>query len=146
MDSIIRALVTYAFVWLIFRVTGKRTLSQATTFDFVLLLIISETTQQAMVDDDNSMTNSLLLVLTFFTTDLLLSYVKEWFPRAEKIMDSTPVLIYANDRPIHEHMKKERLDEEDILNAARETRGLERLDQIKYAVLERSGDISIIPK
>jgi uncharacterized membrane protein YcaP (DUF421 family) len=43
-------------------------------------------------------------------------------------------------------MDKERVDEEDIMHAARQSHGLERLDQIKYAVLERSGGITIIPK
>ncbi|WP_241357632.1 YetF domain-containing protein [Escherichia coli] len=43
-------------------------------------------------------------------------------------------------------MQKTRVDESDILEAARELRGLERMDQIKYAVLERSGSITIIPK
>lgn len=43
-------------------------------------------------------------------------------------------------------MNKARADEEDILTAARELQGLERMDQMKYAVLERSGGISIVPK
>jgi uncharacterized membrane protein YcaP (DUF421 family) len=42
-------------------------------------------------------------------------------------------------------MAKERVDVDDVLDAARESQGLERLDQIKYAVLERNGKISIIP-
>ena len=146
MDSVLRAVITYTVVWLVFRISGKRSLSQITTFDFVLLLIISETTQQALVDEDNSMTNSFLLVATFFAIDLGLSLVKEWSPRAEKLLDGTPVLILADGQPIPERMQKERVSEEDILGAARELRGLERLDQIKYAVLECNGEITIIPR
>jgi uncharacterized membrane protein YcaP (DUF421 family) len=43
-------------------------------------------------------------------------------------------------------MNRARVDEHDVLMAARETQGLERMDQIKYAVLEKSGGISIIPR
>ena len=43
-------------------------------------------------------------------------------------------------------MQKERVDEHDILEAARAHEGLERLEQIKYAILERTGQITIIPK
>ena len=64
MESILRGAATYLLVWLIFRITGKRTLAQITTFDAVLLLIISETTQAALTDNDNSFTNSILLILT----------------------------------------------------------------------------------
>ena len=61
-------------------------------------------------------------------------------------MEGLPLIILEEGRPLRDRMKKERVDEEDILTAAREHHGLERLDQIKYAVLERSGGISIIPK
>jgi uncharacterized membrane protein YcaP (DUF421 family) len=43
-------------------------------------------------------------------------------------------------------LSRAEVDEEDILAAARESQGIERMDQIKYAVLERNGGISIIPK
>ena len=146
MDSVLRAIITYAFVWLVFRISGKRSLAQITTFDFVLLLIISETTQQALVDDDNSMMNSFLLVATFFAIDLSLALVKTKSKRTAKVLDGTPVLIFADGEPIREALEYERIDEDDILEAARERRGLERLDQIKYAVLECNGDINIIPR
>ena len=54
MESIVRGIATYLFVWIVFRIAGKRTLAQITTFDAVLLLIISECTQQAMIGDDFS--------------------------------------------------------------------------------------------
>ena len=60
MDSVIRGLVVYLVLLIVFRFSGKRTLAQTTTFDLVLLLIISETIQQALLDNDNSMTNGLL--------------------------------------------------------------------------------------
>ena len=51
MDSVLRAAAIYGFLLVVFRVSGKRSLSQITTFDFVLLLIISEATQQALLGD-----------------------------------------------------------------------------------------------
>ncbi|HEU4590911.1 MAG TPA: YetF domain-containing protein, partial [Steroidobacteraceae bacterium] len=64
---------------------------------------------------------------------------------AERVLDGTPLLIVANGQPIPEHMRKERVDVEDVLDTARETHGLESLQQIRFAVLERNGKISIIP-
>ena len=54
MESVVRVVVMYIFLLLVFRIAGRRTLAQMTTFDFVLLLVISEQTQQAMVANDPS--------------------------------------------------------------------------------------------
>jgi uncharacterized membrane protein YcaP (DUF421 family) len=146
MDSILRAAITYFFVWLLFRISGKRTFSEMTTFDFVLLLIISETTQTALTDSDNSMTNSFILIGTFIALELLLSKWKQRSRRAEKILDGSPVVLIENGELHKDRLAEERLDEADILAFARESQGLERLDQIKFAVSEKNGAVSIIPK
>jgi uncharacterized membrane protein YcaP (DUF421 family) len=130
MESILRAAVTYFVVWLVFRIVGKRSLSDVSTFDFVLLLIISETTQAALVDGDNSITNSVLLIATFFAIELGLSFLKQWSPRLDRIMDSAPLLIVADGEFLLKPARKERVDQEDVLEAARSLQGLERLDQI----------------
>jgi uncharacterized membrane protein YcaP (DUF421 family) len=146
MESILRGAATYLFVWLIFRISGKRSLSQATTFDAVLILILSETTQAALIDDDNSITNSVLLISVMLGIDVVLSCIKHRFHRVERIMDGTSVVLLDN-RGLHkEAMDKERVDREEILTAARQLRGLANFDEIEYAVLEATGEITIVPK
>jgi uncharacterized membrane protein YcaP (DUF421 family) len=145
-NAVLRALVMYAFLLVVFRVSGKRSLAEITTFDFLLLLILSETTQQAMVGNDHSMTNAFLLIITWVGIDILLSVVKQKSPRVEKWMEGVPVVIVEDGRPLYDRMQAQRVDEDDILTAARKLQGLERMEQIKYAVLERSGGISVIPK
>jgi len=145
MDSVLRGLLVYTFLLIVFRISGKRTLSQATSFDLVLLLIISETTQEAMVDNDHSITNGFLLIATLVGTSILLAALKQHFPKLELLLDGQPVLVVNKGRLLHDVMNKTHVDEEDILSAARSLHGLERLDQIKYAILERDGNISIVP-
>jgi uncharacterized membrane protein YcaP (DUF421 family) len=130
---------------LIFRIAGKRTLSENTNFDLVLLLIISETTQQAMVDNDHSITNGFLLILTLIGASIGLSLLKQRFPAVEQWLEGTPLVIIENGKVLADRMDKTRVDEADILEAARSLRGLERLEQIKYAIVERNGDITIVP-
>jgi uncharacterized membrane protein YcaP (DUF421 family) len=146
MESIIRGAATYLFVWLIFRITGKRTLAQITTFDAVLLLIISETTQAALTDNDNSFTNSILLIMTMLGIDVMLSFIKQRLPVVEKVMDGMPLIILDRRGLRREEMARERVNEEDILHAARDLQGLSRLDQVDYAILEQTGEITIVPK
>lgn len=145
MDAVLRGLIVYFFLLIIFRISGRRTLAQTTNFELVLLLIISETTQQAMIGEDQSMTNAALLIVTLVGISILLSVLKERMPGLEKWLDGTPMIIVENGRPLKDRMGKARIDEADILEAAREMQGLERIDQIKYAVLERGGGITIVP-
>ena len=146
MDAIVRGLVVYFFLLLVFRVSGRRTLAQMTSFDLVLLLIISETTQQAMVDDDHSITNGFLLILTLVGTSIGLSLLKQRWPTLDRWLEDVPLVVVENGKLHKDRMDKVRVDERDILSAARALQGLERLDQIKYAIVERSGEITIVPK
>lgn len=146
MEPVIRAAVVYIVLLLIFRIAGKRTLSQITTFDLVLLLIISEVVQQAMVVNDASLLNAFLLVITLVGLNIAISLIKQRSPAFSKLIDSVPVVLIENDKVHKDRMDRERVDEEDILESARELQGIERLDQIKYAVLERSGHITVVPK
>lgn len=146
MDSILRGLAVYAVLLLLFRISGKRSLAQITTFDAVLLLIISEAIQQALIDNDNSMTNAFLLVMTLLGADVIMSHITIRSDKFDKLVNDVPLLLVENGQMFEDRMRKSRVSEGDILERARELRGVERLDQIKYAVLERSGSITVIPK
>lgn len=146
MDSVLRAAVVYLVILVLFRLVGKRSLADVGPFDFVLLLIIAEATQQAMIDDDNSMTNSFLVILTLLTLNVGFSLIKQRSSFVDRLIDDVPVLIVADGKPLRDRMDRARIDERDILQAARQSQGVDSLDQIKYAVLERSGGISVVPK
>lgn len=136
----------YLFLLMLFRIAGRRTLAQMTNFDFVLLLIISEATQNAMIGNDYSLSNGMLVILTLVGMDISLSLLKQRFHILERYLDGLPLVLVVDGRPIAELLKRARIDEQDILSSAREKHGLERMDQIRYAVLENHGSISIIPK
>lgn len=129
MDAVLRGVAVYCFLLVILRFSGKRTLAQITTFDFVLLLAIGEATQQGLLGNDFSITNAALVILTLVGLDVGLSLVKERYKQVEKLVDSAPVILIEDGHLHQDRLKKARVDEEDI----------------KYAVLERSGGISIIP-
>jgi uncharacterized membrane protein YcaP (DUF421 family) len=146
MESVIRGLVVYGFLLLVFRLAGKRTLSETTNFELVLLLIISETIQQAMVDNDHSVTNAFLLILTLVSCTVFLAWFKQRFPRWDCVLDDVPTIVIENGRLHKDRMDKLHVDENDILESAREYQGLENIGQIKYAIVERNGIITIIPE
>jgi uncharacterized membrane protein YcaP (DUF421 family) len=146
MDAVVRAVFFYFFLLLVFRLSGQRTLANMTTFDFVLLLVIAEATQQGLIGEDFSITQAVLMIVTLVALDIGLSLLKEKFPKLDKLIEGVPLVIVEDGKPLTERMQRARINESDVLVAARELQGIERLDQIRYAVLERTGEISIIPK
>lgn len=146
MESVLRAAAIYLFLLVVFRIAGKRSLAQITTFDFILLLIIGEATQQALLGDDYSVVNACIVIATLIVLEIGLSYVAARSPAVNRVVEGLPLIIVDDGRVLKDRLQRERLDESEILAAARELHGLQRLEDIKYAVLERSGGITIIPK
>jgi uncharacterized membrane protein YcaP (DUF421 family) len=146
MEPVIRGLIVYFFLLVIMRVSGKRTLMESSPFDLVLLLIISETTQQAMVGGDHSMTNAALLILTLVGADIALSVAKQRSRLLERWLEGIPLVVVRDGEVIRDRMDRERVDENDVLEAGRLYHGVETMEQIKYAVLERDGKISVVPR
>src|SRR5688572_3501846 len=146
MESVIRGAAVYAFLWLIFRISGKRTLAETSPFELVLLLIISEVTNQAMVDSDHSITNAFLLIMTLTGMSVLLSVVKHYSPRANRWLDRLPFPLTTNGKQLQEHMDHARVDGEEMLMSARYTQGVDRMDEINDATVENDGKISIVAR
>jgi uncharacterized membrane protein YcaP (DUF421 family) len=145
MELILRTVGIYIFLLVLFRLLGKRSLSELSAFDFILFLIISEAIQNALVDDDKSVVMGLTVILTFLLLDLFMSILKRKYNFFEKLTEGVPLVLVDRGKVIEEHLSMGRVTYRDILQTARESHGLERLEQIKYAVLETTGGISIIP-
>lgn len=146
MESVIRGAVIYLVLLLVMRISGRRTLSEATAFDFVLLLIVAETTQQALLGDDFSITNAVVLFVTLIVIDIGLSYLKQWSPTANKLLQGIPTVIVRDGKLDQHALRRARIGENDILVAARQKQGLANLEQIEHAVLETDSGISVIPR
>ena len=146
MESVIRPVLVYLVLLLLLRLSGKRTLAQITSFDFVLLLTIGNATQQALIGEDNSMVHGAILVATLISLNYVLQLLKQHSKRFSRLLDDIPLVIVADGKPLKDRMDKARVDEDDVLDAARESCGLEHMDQIRHAILERDGQISIIPR
>jgi uncharacterized membrane protein YcaP (DUF421 family) len=136
MESALRGASIYFVLMVVLRLSGRRTLSQMTPFDFVLVLIVAETTQQALLGDDFSIVNAVILILTLFSIDILLSHVKQGLSRVGRWIDGAPTVLVSDGRLEVEAMSRALVDLTDVLEAARAQQGLERLDESRSAVLE----------
>ena len=144
-DTVIRSLIICFVLWGFLRLAGRRTLGKLTNFDFVLLLIIGGVTQRALLGQDYSVANALLVVATLVLTDVTLSLLQRNHPSLSKFFNGAPMIVVEDGRPLLGRLKRARLTAEQVLESARHLHGLERMEQIKYAIFEASGAISVIP-
>lgn len=144
MDPILRAAAAYAFLIVLLRLAGRRTLGELTPFDFVVLLLVGDLMREPLVRDDPSFVRSSILCATLVGLDIVFAAVKIRSQRVERWLDGVPVVLVRDGRPLLDVMRRARVGEEDVLAAARTHRGLERMEQIRLAVLERTGVISVI--
>ena len=145
MTSVFRAAAIYLVLLVVFRLSGRRTVAQMTSFDLILALIVSEGVSQGLTGQDHSVTNALLIATTLIVMDIVLAWLKARFAKVDDWLEGRPLVVVDHGRMLEDRMLKARVAKDDVMAAARERQGIERLDQIKYAVLERSGGISIIP-
>lgn len=140
-----RTMLVYLLVLVVLRLAGKRTLGEMNTFDLAILLIVSEAVQPALVGDDHSLTNAALILLTLVGMDALLGFAKDRSPTLSTWLDDVPAVLLEDGQPREQVMRRHRVDVDDLLQAARQQHGLLALQSVRYAILERGGNISIIP-
>jgi uncharacterized membrane protein YcaP (DUF421 family) len=146
MELVVRGLAIYVVLFILMRASGNRQFSDMTAFDAVLVILIAEVTGQALVGEDYSLTAAVVVLTVIVAVDIAVSLAKHRWKGLRDLVDGTSVLLIDNGKVRQRVFDKERVELKDVLDAARINHGIERLDQVKHAVLEPNGQISIIPK
>jgi uncharacterized membrane protein YcaP (DUF421 family) len=145
MDIVLRAAIAFSFVFLLTRVVGRRELSQLEPFDLILLIMMGDLVQQGVTQSDYSVTGIFLAAGTLALMTVLVSYLSFRFKRLRPILDGEPLVILQDGKPIDANLKRERLTVEEVAQEAR-IQQIGSLDEVEWAVLERTGQISFIKK
>ncbi len=144
MGAVFRAIFGYCFLVLMVRIVGRRPGKQLTPFEFVLIFFMGGVTLTPMIGDDRSLVNALLTIATIALTHFVLSWLKQVSPMMGRAIDGTPLVLLQKGEWQTEIMAKMAIQDNDVMATARD-QGLKTLEEIEYAVLERNGEISIIP-
>ncbi len=126
MEIIVRALVVFAFLWLVTRVVGRASLSEVTTFELLLYVTMGDLVQQAVTQQDYSLTSAFLAIGVFALLTIALSYSSWRWPRLRPIIRGTPVMVMRNGEPIGKVMRRQRLAMDDVMAAASPCRSARR--------------------
>jgi uncharacterized membrane protein YcaP (DUF421 family) len=144
MEPVFRAIGCYLLLLFIVRLSGKRGLAQVTIFDLILLLLISQTVGQ--IGDDSSLTTAAIIAITLVVINRANDTIAHRWADMSHVLEDAPLILIENGVVHEDRMTRMKVRLDDILENGRLEEGVERLDQIKHATLERSGAISIIAK
>ena len=145
MSVVIRAACAYLALLFAVRLIGRRTASMNAPFDQVVLFLFAGATITAVLGDDHSFTAAVSTIFSIGLMHTLVATLKRWSPRFGRIVDGTPVVVYERGEWRQDRMRSLRMLEQDVMTAVRQ-KGLMRLEQVRYAVVERDGKVSIVPE
>jgi len=145
MDLVIRAAVVFFFVFLITRISGRRQLSELEPFDVILLVVLGDLVQQGITQSDESVTGVLIVISTITLLSVAVGWFSFRFGHVRLITEGEPIILIYDGELIQRNLRRERLTRGDLEEEARKQQ-VSSLDQIRWAILEDDGDISIIPK
>lgn len=141
MEIVFRAIVVFAFLWLVTRAVGRATLGELSTFELLLYVTMGDLVQQGVTQQDTSLASAFLAVGVFALLTVALSYISWRWPRARPIVHGVPTIVVSHGEPDIDAMRAERLSLDELMAAAR-GQGIERFADIRLAVLETDGKIS----
>jgi uncharacterized membrane protein YcaP (DUF421 family) len=145
MDVVIRATVAFLFVLFLTRVVGRRELSSLEPFDLIMLVMLGDLVQQGVTQNDFSVTGLMLAGGTIAVLTIFVSWASFRFRVLRPALDGYPVILVQDGKTIDRNMSRNRITHEEIAAAAR-MQQVDKIEDIRWAVLETSGQISIIPK
>ncbi|MFZ0625487.1 MAG: YetF domain-containing protein [Acidimicrobiia bacterium] len=145
MELVIRATAVYWFLWLVVRGTGKRSLSELTPLDLLLVVVIGDLVQQGVTQEDMSITGAVTAVSVFVVWTVLGDVLGRRAHGFAKLLEGEPVLVVRDGVPLHNRLRRERITMSDLEEAAR-LQGIGAMSEVQFAVLETDGRFSFIKR
>lgn len=140
---VLRACVVYFVLLGMIRLSGKRTMGQFTAFDMLLVVLLGNAVQNALLGGDNSVAGGLLLAATLIALNGLVGLLSARSDRIEALVEGTPVLLAHDGKVYKDVLRRELVSRQDFEKALREA-GIEGVDDIRMAVLETNGHITVV--
>mgnify|MGYP003328573612 CR=1 FL=1 len=144
-DVLIRTTVVYLFLVGCLLLTGKKEISQLNIIDLVFILLISNSVQNAMVGSSSSLESGLVSASTLFLLNRTLKFLSFRYKPVNKIIEGHPTLLIYKGKAQTHTLDNEKITLEKLQAVVRE-HGVEKIDEVKLAVLETDGNISVISR
>ena len=140
-----KTLVVYLLLVFALRLLGTRELGELTSYDFVFVVVIANAVQNALVGGDNTLVGGLVSAATLLLANFAFTSLVGHVPGLQHRLVGEPILLFSNGQLHQQGMRRSGLTVDELMTALRE-HGLAKLDDVKLAVLEVDGTISVVPK
>lgn len=140
-----RAVILFMVVFLVIRLMGKRELSQIQPFEFVIIILIADLASGPMSDRNMTTFYGIVPILALLVMYMVLSFLLKTNKKVQTMVSGSPVLLIKDGKIIEKEMKKQEYMIEDIMSQIR-SRGVFKIQDVAYAILETNGNLSVIPK
>jgi len=140
----LRVALVFAALLLAFRVIGKRELGRLSPFELVTLMLIPEVLSST-IQGEGSLVNGLVGLSTLLALVLITSVLAYRFKPVERVIEAQPTVLVAHGKILHRALHSERIVPDELFSEMHK-QGLSQLDQVAWAVLENSGNITFIPE
>src|SRR5882762_6679084 len=144
-ELIVRAAVVYVFLLALLRLTGKRQVGQLSPFDLVLLLVLSNAVQNAMNGGDNSVIGGMISAVTLVGVNWIVGLLTYRSKKLEALVEGRPDVLIRDGKLFQQTLEHAKLTRHEVMNALREA-GCASIEEVRAALLENEGSISVIPK
>lgn len=143
LELVIRGSVTYWALVLMFRIVLRREIGALGISDMLLLVLIADAAQNAMAGEYRSITDGLILVSTLIAWNFLFDLLSYHYPPMRRLLEPRALVLVRDGRIMHRNLRREFITEAELLGKLR-NRGIAELAEVRIAILENDGNISVI--
>jgi uncharacterized membrane protein YcaP (DUF421 family) len=143
LELMVRGTAMYWFIFALFRLVLRRDTGSLAVADVLLLVLIADAAQNGMSGDYDSIGEGCLLVGTIAAWNVVVDWLAFRFPRLRRMLQAPPLKLVRDGRMVRANMRRELMTEDDLMAALRE-HGVESLAQVKLAMMESGGEISVL--
>lgn len=141
----VRALILYLIVLIAIRLMGKREIGQLQPFELVVTIMIADLASVPMQDIGIPLVHGVIPILALLVGQLILSAINIKSGVARRIISGQPTVLISNGKIVEKKLKAQKYTMDGLLEQLR-VAGYTDINDVEYAILETSGEISIIPK
>lgn len=142
---LVRTLILYIFVLISVRIMGKGELSEMQPFELVVTLMIAELAALPMEDTKLPLINGIIAILTILFVQITISFINLKSEKARRFICGKPSILIHKGVINEKELRRLRINMNDLIEQLR-TKDYPVIKDVEYAILETSGDLSIIPK
>jgi uncharacterized membrane protein YcaP (DUF421 family) len=144
-EFVVRAILMYVLLMILLRLTGKRQVGQLAPFDLVLLLVLSNAVQNGMNGGDNSVTGAAILATTLVALNWVIGYLTFRNKAIEHLVEGRPIILVHGGHVDRRAMRKAQMTMHELESALR-AEGFCGPEEVRFALLENNGHVTVIPR